>query len=68
MQATVSRFDEATRGGAVLLDDGIELPFAGAALQGTGLRLLRPGQRVRITTSGDAAERRVDTLQILTLA
>lgn len=68
MQATVSRFDEATRGGAVLLDDGIELPFAGAALQGTGLRLLRPGQRVRITTSGDAADRRVDTLQILTLA
>jgi 2-phospho-L-lactate guanylyltransferase len=67
MQATVSRFDEATRGGAVLLDDGIELPFAGAALQGTGLRLLRPGQRVRITTSGDAADRRVDTLQILTL-
>ena len=52
----------------MLLDDGIELPFAGAALQGTGLRLLRPGQRVRITTSGDAAERRVDTLQILTLA
>jgi 2-phospho-L-lactate guanylyltransferase len=68
MQATVSRFDDVTSDGAVLLDDGLELPFAGAALQGTGLRLLRPGQRVRITTSGDAADRRVDTLQILTLA
>lgn len=68
MQATVSRFDDVTHGGAVLLDDGIELPFTGAALQGSGLRLLRPGQRVRITTSGDEADRRVDTLQILTLA
>ncbi len=68
MQATVSRFDDATRAGAVLLDDGLELPFTSDALVGTGLRLLRPGQRVRISTSGDAADRRVDSLQILTLA
>ena len=68
MQATVSRFDDATRAGAVLLDDGLELPFTAEALVGTGLRLLRPGQRVRISTSGDAADRRVDSLQILTLA
>lgn len=68
MQATVSRFDDATRAGAVLLDDGLELPFTADALVGTGLRLLRPGQRVRISTSGDAADRRVDSLQILTLA
>ena len=68
MQATVSRFDDMTRAGAVLLDDGLELPFTADALAGTGLRLLRPGQRVRISTSGDAADRRVDPLQILTLA
>lgn len=68
MQATVSRFDDTTREGAVLLDDGLELPFTGAALQGTGLRLLRPGQRVRISTSGADADLRVDSLQILTLA
>ena len=68
MQATVSRFDDVTRAGAVLLDDGLELPFAADALDGTGLRLLRPGQRVRISTSGDGADRRVDSLQILTLA
>jgi 2-phospho-L-lactate guanylyltransferase len=68
MQATVSRFDDATRAGAVLLDDGLELPFTADALAGTGLRLLRPGQRVRISTSGDAPDRRVDSLQILTLA
>lgn len=68
MQATVSRFNDVTRAGAVLLDDGLELPFTADALHGTGLRLLRPGQRVRISTSGDAADRRVDALQILTLA
>lgn len=67
MQATVSRFDDVTRGGAVLLDDGIELPFAADALQGSGLRFLRPGQRVRISTSGEDADRHVDRLQIITL-
>ena len=41
MQATVSAFDPATFSGAVLLDDGVEVPFAPSALSGTGLRLLR---------------------------
>jgi cold shock CspA family protein len=68
MQATVSRYDERSHDGAVLLDDGLELPFAAAALDGTGLRLLRPGQRVRITVAGEGAERQVEALQILTLA
>jgi 2-phospho-L-lactate/phosphoenolpyruvate guanylyltransferase len=67
VQATVSAFDEETRGGAVLLDDGTELPFAADALSGTGLRLLRRGQRVRIETAGDVASRSVVRLQILTL-
>jgi cold shock CspA family protein len=68
MQATVSRFDAPTRGGAVLLDDGVELPFSEEALRGSGLRLLRPGQRVRISTAGEAGDRHVDQLQIITLA
>jgi len=65
MQATVMRYDAATLTGAVVLDDGTELPFPADALAGTGLRLLRPGQRVRIQTTdrGD----RVTSLQILTL-
>jgi cold shock CspA family protein len=67
MQATVSSFDPTTRGGAVLLDDGVELPFDGAALSRTELRLLRPGQRVRIDVTGAGAQTRVRALQILTL-
>jgi len=64
MQGTVSAFDPTTAAGRVLLDDGVELPFPGSALAGTGLRLLRPGQRVRITVEDDA----VTALQILTLS
>lgn len=67
MQATVSRFDLGTGDGAVLLDDGRELSFAGTALAGTGLRLLRPGQRVRIELSGPEDRLVVQQLQILTL-
>jgi cold shock CspA family protein len=68
MQATVSRFDPASRDGAVLLDDGVEVPFASAALAGSGLRLLRAGQRVRLETAGDGASLRIVGLQILTLS
>lgn len=67
MQATVFRYDEATGTGSVVLDDGVELPFDHEALSGTGLRLLRPGQRVRIEDAGTGTDRRVERLQILTL-
>lgn len=68
MQATVSAFDAGTRDGRVLLDDGVELPFPAEALAGTRLRLLRPGQRVRLETTGEGAAMRVVGLQILTLS
>jgi hypothetical protein len=48
MQATVRSYDGAARAGSVFTDDGTVLPFAAAALAGSGLRLLRPGQRVRL--------------------
>ena len=76
MQATVSSFDADTGAGTLLLDDGVELAFGPDAIAGTGLRLLRPGQRVRIETVGQspdsggdgAAGTEVRRLQILTLA
>ena len=67
MQGTVSAFDADTRDGRVLLDDGVELAFASEALEGSRLRFLRPGQRVRLETSGAGAAMRVQRLQILTL-
>jgi len=68
MQATVSSFDPHARAGSVLLDDGVELPFGPHALTGSGLRLLRPGQRVRLETTGQGAHLEVHRLQIVTLA
>ena len=66
VQATVSAFDPQTREGRVLMDDGVELGFPASALDGTGLRLLRPGQRLRLETTGENPPR-VVAVQILTL-
>lgn len=58
MQATAYTFDPATRAGSVLLDDGTPVPFDAAAFDAGGLRLLRPGQRVRISVEGEGESRR----------
>jgi len=68
MQATVASFDPATGAGSVLLDDGVQLPFDAAVFRRSRLRLLRPGQRVRLVTTGDDANPEVRELQILTLS
>lgn len=52
MQATVYAFDPATSAGAVLLDDGVQLPFGPEALSGAELLHLRQGQRVHIHSDG----------------
>jgi cold shock CspA family protein len=64
VQATVATFDPETGGGTVLTDDGRRIPFDGAAFAAGGLRLLRPGQRVRLDLTGD----RVVRITIATLA
>ena len=48
MQATVATFDPGTGSGTVLTDGGRRIAFDGAAFAAGGLRLLRPGQRVRM--------------------
>jgi hypothetical protein len=55
MQATVRGYDEVSRSGSVYLDDGTVLEFGAEALHGSGLRLLRSGQRVRIGRDGQGA-------------
>ena len=49
MQGTIATFDEGS--GSLLLDDGSTLAFGAAAFAASGLRLLRPGQRVRVERS-----------------
>jgi hypothetical protein len=48
MQATVRSYDPAARSGSLFTDAGEVLEFGPGALAGSGLRLLRPGQRVRL--------------------
>jgi 2-phospho-L-lactate guanylyltransferase len=55
IQATVRTFDEATRSGDVLLDDGEVMTFDAAAFDPSGLRLLRIGQRVRLRMAASGA-------------
>jgi cold shock CspA family protein len=48
MQGTVASYDAETRTGTLLLDDGTQIAFPATAFDASGLRLLRPGQRLRI--------------------
>ena len=52
MQATVASYDEATRSGTVVTDQGETLGFAGETLA-EYIRHLRPGQRVHVV-AGDS--------------
>lgn len=67
VQATVRSFDATTRAGSVLLDDGVELPYDATAFEAGGIRLLRPGQRVRIEVADGPAGREVVFLTVATL-
>jgi cold shock CspA family protein len=57
MQASVHKYDDESGSGSVLLDDGREIPFEGSVLDASGLRHLRPGQRVSIEMSETALTR-----------
>ncbi|WAZ24333.1 hypothetical protein STRCI_005743 [Streptomyces cinnabarinus] len=67
MQATAYTYDPHTRSGQVLLDDGTPVPFDTAAFDAGGLRLLRPGQRVRIETEGPKEQLRITLVTLQTL-
>lgn len=53
MQATVASFDDDTRSGRVLTDDGVPHDFAAGCLA-DHVRLLRLGQRVFVELDGTA--------------
>jgi cold shock CspA family protein len=57
MQASVHRYDDQSGSGSVLLDDGREIPFDDTVFNASGLRHLRPGQRVSVEMSATALTR-----------
>ena len=66
MQGTVKEFSEETRSGAVILDDGTEIPVPAAAFSKSGLLKLQFGQRVRFTVEGEGDQRRVTSITLAT--
>jgi 2-phospho-L-lactate/phosphoenolpyruvate guanylyltransferase len=64
VQGTVATYDEGTRTGTLLLDDGSRLAFPASAFDASGLRTLRLGQRLRIEydESGEVARVTIPTL------
>jgi hypothetical protein len=50
----------------VLLDDGTPVAFDAAAFDAGGLRLLRPGQRVRVETAGEGETLRITLITLQT--
>ncbi|MEU3347858.1 hypothetical protein ABZ723_23240 [Streptomyces sp. NPDC006700] len=66
MQATAYTYDPESRSGQVLLDDGTPVSFDAPAFDAGGLRLLRPGQRVRIETEGEANALRITLVTLQT--
>lgn len=59
MQGTVGTFDSASGSGILLLDDGSEVAIPAAAFAASGLRLLRPGQRLTIDADDEGRVIRV---------
>jgi 2-phospho-L-lactate guanylyltransferase len=64
MQATVVTFDADQGNGSVVLDDGTSLPFSASAFEGSGLRFLRPGQRVSVVVAGAGATATVEAFHL----
>lgn len=64
MQGTVRTFDTRTHGGDVILDDGSVVTYDHVAFDASGLRFLRPGQRVRLVVGSSGA---VELVTLVTL-
>jgi hypothetical protein len=64
VQGSVHRFDPETGSGSLLLDDGLEVPFDGEAFATSGLRFVRPGQRLTVETVGEGATVRAIALRL----
>ena len=66
-QGTIRDFDEQERTGSLLMDDRTEVAIDATSVEGSGLRGLRIGQRVRFVLVEEGGRKVARTLQIVTL-
>ncbi|HET7234850.1 MAG TPA: hypothetical protein VFK59_00275 [Actinomycetota bacterium] len=66
-QGTVKDFDERERTGTLLMEDRTEVHIDATSVEGSGLRFLRMGQRVRFDLVEEGGRKLARTLRIVTL-
>jgi 2-phospho-L-lactate guanylyltransferase len=67
VQATVHRFDVATRSGSVVTDEGLIVPFGADAFGDSRLRHVRTGQRLTVVVEGSGPDTRVVAMSLGTV-
>ena len=66
-QGTIKDFEGEERIGSLLMDDRTEVAIDAGSVEGSGLRSLRIGQRVRFDLVDEAGRKVARNLQIVTL-
>jgi cold shock CspA family protein len=66
-QGTIKDFEGAERIGSLLMDDRTEVAIDAVSVEGSRLRSLRIGQRVRFDLTEEAGRKVARNLQIVTL-
>ena len=66
-QGTIKDFDDRERSGSLLMEDSTEVAIDAVSVEGSGLRSLRIGQRVRFDLVEEAGGKVARNLQIVTL-
>ncbi len=66
-QGTIKDFDEDQRTGTLLMEDRTEVHIDPTSLEGSGLRFLRIGQRVKFDLVEESGAKLARTLRIVTL-
>jgi 2-phospho-L-lactate/phosphoenolpyruvate guanylyltransferase len=66
-QGTIKDFEVQERTGNLLMDDRTEVEIDAVSIEGSGLRMLRIGQRVRFDLVEEAGRKVARNLQIVTL-
>jgi len=65
-QGTIKEFDPGTRSGLLLQDDRTEVHIDVTSLEGSGLRYLRIGQRVKYELADEAGKKVARALRHIT--
>lgn len=67
-QGTIKTYDRENRTGSLLLDDETEVEIDPTSMEGSGIRYLRIGQRVKFDLAEESGRKLARTLRIVTFA